>query len=71
MTPTEVARLLQVSPSTVVKWADTGMLRYHRLAGSRHRRISVVAFKNFMSDHGIRPEDIGMSAEQFSSLGRP
>ncbi|QKW15449.1 MerR family transcriptional regulator [Verrucosispora sp. NA02020] len=41
LTPTEVARELRVSPSTVRRWEETGILKpSRRLPGSGHRRYS-------------------------------
>jgi len=34
----QVAELLQVSPKTVSRWAQEGMLPYLRTLGGRHRR---------------------------------
>ncbi len=54
MTTGEVAKMCNVSPVTVSKWCDSGIIRYHRLPnGLHHRRI-------YRSDLLIFAETYGM-----------
>ena len=53
LTSTDVATTLGVSVSTVNKWFDSGMLAGWLVPGSRHRRFSVVAVRDFAAKHGI------------------
>ena len=53
LTSTDVATTLGVSVSTVNKWFDSGMLAGWLVPGSRHRRFSVAAVRDFAAKHGI------------------
>lgn len=53
LTSTDVATMLGVSVSTVNKWFDSGMIAGWLVPGSRHRRFSVVAVRDFAAKHGI------------------
>lgn len=50
--PGEIARLFRVSPRTVAKWIDNGLLAGYRLpGGSRVRRATREAVVAFMRQH--------------------
>lgn len=53
LTTGQVAKLCWVSSRTVQKWVDQGMLRGHRLPGSKDRRISRVDVELFAKKHGM------------------
>ncbi len=54
ITTTQAARIMQVSPKTVVRWVDEGLLRGWRVPGSGgHRRIELANLRKFMEDHGM------------------
>lgn len=63
MSTGEVARLCEVSPITVAKWIDDGILPGHSTPGG-HRRVRVTDLVRFLRDHGM---DIPPELE---SLGR-
>lgn len=48
LTSAEVAALLRVSPATVKRWADAGLLPHLRTSGG-HRRFSRVAIENVVA----------------------
>lgn len=52
MTSHAVARLAQVSPSTVLAWIDQGLLPAHRTPGG-HRRVADVALVEFLRKRGM------------------
>ncbi|MEZ5557470.1 MAG: response regulator [Pseudomonadales bacterium] len=52
LTPTEVARLLMVSPITVRQWAQKGLLEAQTTAGG-HRRFPRQAVSRFARERGI------------------
>ena len=49
LTTTEAARILSVSPDTVLKWVKAGKLRSHRTLGG-HCRIPTVSLEEFSGD---------------------
>ena len=49
----DVARICRVSPPTVIKWIDGGLLKGYTIPGSRTRRITRMNLINFMKEHGI------------------
>lgn len=51
----QAKRLLQVSPRTVCKLFDTGVLRGFRVPGSTHRRIELESVLEIMASHGYPP----------------
>ena len=64
LTSTDVATMLGVSVSTVNKWFDSDMLAGWRVPGSRHRRFSVAAVREFAAKHGIPVQDQAADKEQ-------
>lgn len=52
MSTGEVARLCEVSPITVAKWIDDGILPGHSTPGG-HRRVRVTDLARFLRDHGM------------------
>lgn len=48
----DVARMVQVSPSTVLGWVDRGLLAAYRTPGG-HRRIDGVALVRFLREHAM------------------
>lgn len=50
LTSHEVATLVQVSPSAVLRWIDQGLLKAFRTPGG-HRRISPSALRTFLREH--------------------
>ncbi len=54
----DVARLVRVSPSTVLAWVDRGLLPAYRTPGG-HRRIDAVALVRFLREHQMPiPKDL-------------
>lgn len=49
----QVAKLLDVSIQTVIRWAESGRLPSYRIPGSTHRRIRGDALAFFISDNGL------------------
>lgn len=49
----QVAKLLRVSPRTVGKWMDKGMLTGHRIPGSDHRRFMRADLAAFVAEHKL------------------
>lgn len=53
-----VAKLVSVSPSTVLTWIDSGQLPAHRTPGG-HRRVAPGALVRFLRDHKMPvPDDL-------------
>jgi excisionase family DNA binding protein len=53
-----VAKLVSVSPSTVLTWIDSGLLPAHRTLGG-HRRVAPGALVRFLRDHHMPvPDDL-------------
>lgn len=55
MTPSEVARLLHVSPVTVRQWSQKGWLKSEKTAGG-HRRYLQDEVNRFVKDRGLKLE---------------
>jgi excisionase family DNA binding protein len=53
LTTGEVARICRVSPRTVAKWIDAGLLKGYRVPGSKDRRIPREILIRFLKDHGM------------------
>ena len=53
LTVTQVAKIAQVSPNTVKKWFDSGMLKGYKVPNSKHRRIVRAELEKFLKQHGI------------------
>ena len=54
----QVGTILQVNPSSVVKWINDGLLRAFRTPGG-HRRVTAGELVRFASYHGMPiPEDL-------------
>ncbi len=49
----EIAKRYLVSVPTVRKWIDTGLLVGHRQPLSKHRRVLLSDFTNFLSKHPV------------------
>jgi len=47
----DVAHLCQVTKRTVIKWIDSGRLKGYTIPGSRHRRVSAPALRDFLRAH--------------------
>lgn len=47
-----IARLVRVSPSTVLSWIDKGMLPAHRTPGG-HRRVEASTLLRFLRENGM------------------
>lgn len=52
LTSHAVAKLVGVSPSTVLAWIDKGLLTAHRTPGG-HRRVAPSALLRFLTEHGM------------------
>lgn len=58
LTSHAVAKLVRVSPSTVLSWIDKGLLPAHRTPGG-HRRVEPAALVRFLRDHDMPiPRDL-------------
>lgn len=53
MSSGEVAKLLDISPRTVNKWFDTGLLPGWRIPGSLDRRVPLDAVVRLCREHGV------------------
>ncbi len=53
LTTGQAAKICKVSPRTVSKWLDNGLLQGYRIPGSDHRRVPVGELVGFMKKHGI------------------
>lgn len=49
----QVAAVCRVSPRTVCKWIDEGLLRGYRLAGGWDRRVPRAELERFLAEHGM------------------
>ena len=59
LTSHEVGDLIQMDPSTVVKWTTDGLLKTYRTPGG-HRRILVRDLREFMNKSGMFiPAELG------------
>lgn len=45
----EAAQMLNVSPATIRRMFDAGILRGFRLPGGEHRRISLASLREFLA----------------------
>lgn len=61
LTPGMVGRALGVSSRTVNKWCDVGYVRCYRIPGSKDRRITMLAFREFLRENKIDVAGIGLS----------
>lgn len=52
LTSHEVGELLQINPSSVVKWVNEGLLPAYRTPGG-HRRIKPIDLFTFLKSHGM------------------
>jgi excisionase family DNA binding protein len=58
LTSHAVAKLVRVSPSTVLSWIDKGLLPAHRTPGG-HRRVEPAALVRFLREHDMPiPRDL-------------
>jgi excisionase family DNA binding protein len=46
----EVARLLNVDRATVIRWIKRGILKADRIEGTRHWRISLPTYEEFIKN---------------------
>ena len=53
LTTSEVARICNVSSSTVIKWIDSGVLKGFKIPGSKTRRVTRKDLLEFMNEYGI------------------
>lgn len=59
LSPTDVARMLKVSPITVRQWASRGLIDATTTGGG-HRRFTMEAVRRFASERGIvLPREVG------------
>lgn len=56
----QAARLVGLSPRTVRKWLDTGLISGYRVPGSKHRRVERKVLLKFAEEYGV---PIGMGSE--------
>jgi DNA-binding transcriptional MerR regulator len=49
----EIAKLCSVSPRTVCKWFDSGLLQGFKVPGSKFRKVTHPQLMAFMREHGI------------------
>ena len=54
----EVARLTQLSQQTIIRCFDKGLLKGHRVPGSRFRRVTHDALLEFMRDNDLATSQI-------------
>lgn len=54
----QAAELLEIHPSSLIKWINDGLITAHRTPGG-HRRISVIDLVRFLRAHGMAvPEEL-------------
>lgn len=53
LTTGQISTLCSVAPRTVSKWIDTGLLKGHRIPGSKDRRVLYSDLKAFMIKHEV------------------
>lgn len=56
----DVARLCRVTKRTVITWIDGGKLQGYRIPGSRHRRVTADALKEFLRRHKMPRLDVAV-----------
>lgn len=49
----KIAKLFGVSPRTVAKWIDTGLMQGIKIPGSSHRRVTISELNRFSVNHNI------------------
>lgn len=54
---TAAAQMLNVSPATIRRMFDAGILRGFRLPGGAHRRISVESLREFLAPKKPEPNE--------------
>ena len=65
VTPKQVAQAIDVSESSLKRWADEGLLLVSKTAGG-HRRISITAAIRFIRERQlelVRPDILGLPAK--------
>lgn len=53
LTTTQAAKLLGVCTGTIIKLCERGELKWWRIPGSKHRRISRESFAEMVERHGM------------------
>lgn len=69
LTSTEVAQIASVNPSTIKRWADSGLLPYTRTAGG-HRRFAQADVERFLRRQGQHSSDNEALAQSLECLIR-
>ncbi len=57
LTVTEVAKLLKVNRSTVLRWMHKGLIPASRLPGTRTWRISLTDYESFVKTHSYESRE--------------
>lgn len=58
----DIAKIFNVAPRTVSKWADSGKLECYKLPGSKHRRVTKASLDKFAKENDL-PFDLTVNAD--------
>lgn len=64
LTTGQIAKMCSVAARTVAKWVDTGLLKGHRVPGSRDRRVKWIDLVEFAAKHGMPVDESKLLPEQ-------
>jgi excisionase family DNA binding protein len=58
LTIAEVAKLLKVNRSTVLRWTRRGLIRATRLPGTRTWRVPLSSYETFIKQHSYESREL-------------